>query len=53
MIFQELMDTAGGNSWTRWKAERAEAGLPVVDVPPQSPAPPPSMPATGPAVVLP
>ncbi|KAI9510689.1 hypothetical protein F5148DRAFT_1281640 [Russula earlei] len=29
-IFQELMDTAGGNSWTRWKSERAAAGLPVV-----------------------
>jgi hypothetical protein len=27
------MDTAGGNSWTRWKIERAEAGLPIVDGP--------------------
>ncbi|KAH9964641.1 hypothetical protein BC827DRAFT_1265890 [Russula dissimulans] len=52
-IFQELMDTAGGNSWTRWKAERSEAGLPVVDVPLQSPAPPPPRPATGAAAVLP
>lgn len=25
------MDIAGGNSWTRWKTERSEAGLPIVD----------------------
>jgi len=52
-IFQEVMDTAGGNSWTRWKAERAEAGLPVVDTPPKNHTPPPPRPTTGAAAVLP
>lgn len=52
-IFQELMDTAGGNSWTRWKAERAEAGLPVVDGPPENYVPPALRPTTGAAAVLP
>lgn len=32
-IFTELMDTAGGSSWERWKRERAAAGLPIIDVP--------------------
>ncbi|KAI0307400.1 hypothetical protein B0F90DRAFT_1806929 [Multifurca ochricompacta] len=45
-IFQELMDVAGGNSWTRWKTERREAGLPAVDGPPEKHA-------TGAAAVLP
>ncbi|KAI0005293.1 hypothetical protein BJV74DRAFT_875277 [Russula compacta] len=53
IIFQELMDTAGGNSWTRWKAERAEARLPVVDGPPESYAPPLPRSTTGAAAVLP
>jgi len=52
-IFQELMDTAGGNSWTRWKTERAEAGLPVVDGPPENYVPPAPRPTTGAAAVLP
>jgi len=52
-IFQELMDTAGGNSWTRWKTERAEAGLPVVDGPPENYVPPMPRPTTGAAAVLP
>ena len=52
-IIQELMDTAGGNSWTRWKTERAEAGLPVVDGPPENYVPPASRPTTGAAAVLP
>jgi len=52
-IFQELMDTAGGNSWTRWKTERAEAGLPVVDGPPENYVPPTPRPTTGAAAVLP
>ncbi|TFY77152.1 hypothetical protein EWM64_g6859 [Hericium alpestre] len=30
-IFQELMDTAGGSSWTRWKNERQAAGLPILE----------------------
>ena len=47
------MDTAGGNSWTRWKTERAEAGLPVVDGPPENYVPPASRPTTGAAAVLP
>lgn len=25
------MDTAGGNTWTRWKTERVKAGLSIVD----------------------
>jgi small subunit ribosomal protein S25 len=29
-IFQELMDTAGGSSWERWKAGRIFAGLPII-----------------------
>lgn len=52
-IFQELMDTAGGSSWTRWKTERAEAGLPVVDGPPENYVPPAPRPTTGAAAVLP
>jgi small subunit ribosomal protein S25 len=52
-IFQELMDTAGGNSWTRWKTERAEAGLPVVDGPTGNYTPPSPRPKTGAAAVLP
>jgi len=30
-IFQELMNTAGGAPWTRWKEERQANGLPVVE----------------------
>ncbi|KAI0044059.1 hypothetical protein FA95DRAFT_1608845 [Auriscalpium vulgare] len=33
-IFQEVMETAGGATWARWKTERAAAGLPIVDEPP-------------------
>ena len=33
MVFQELMDIAGGSPWERWKRERTAAGLPIVDVP--------------------
>jgi small subunit ribosomal protein S25 len=47
------MDTAGGNSWTRWKTERAEAGLPIVDDPPSSHDLTPPKPTTGAAAVLP
>lgn len=32
-IFTEIMDLAGGPSWTKWKRERKELGLPPVDVP--------------------
>ncbi|KAI0063064.1 hypothetical protein BV25DRAFT_1802657 [Artomyces pyxidatus] len=55
-IFTELMETAGGPSWARWKAERKAAGLPLVD---GSPAPTVFHPAapdttkTGAAAVLP
>jgi small subunit ribosomal protein S25 len=52
-IFQELMDTAGGNSWTRWKTERAEAGLPIVDGPSDDHISTPPRPTTGAAAVLP
>jgi len=52
-IFEEVMDSAGGNSWTRWKTERMENGLPIVDGPPQNYAPATSRPATGAAAVLP
>ena len=47
------MDTAGGNSWTRWKTERAEAGLPIVDGPPRIHDSTPPKPTTGAAAVLP
>jgi hypothetical protein len=47
------MDSAGGNSWTRWKAERMENELPIIDGPPQNYAPPTPRPATGAAAVLP
>ena len=47
------MDTAGGNGWTRWKTERAEAGLPVVDEPPESYVFPTPRPVVGAAAVLP
>jgi hypothetical protein len=47
------MDTAGGNNWTRWKAERAEAGLPIVDDPPRTHDSTPPRPTTGAAAVLP
>ncbi|KAN0138627.1 hypothetical protein V8E53_003615 [Lactarius tabidus] len=52
-IFEEVMESAGGNSWARWKTERAENGLPIVDGPPQNYAPPTLRPATGAAAVLP
>ncbi|KAI0271731.1 hypothetical protein BC834DRAFT_860996 [Gloeopeniophorella convolvens] len=52
-ILQELMDTAGGNSWTRWKTERADIGLPVVDEPPESFVAPTPKATTGAAAVLP
>ncbi|KAH9064948.1 hypothetical protein EDB87DRAFT_1596599 [Lactarius vividus] len=52
-IFEEIMDLAGGNSWTRWKTERIEKGLPIVDGPPQNYVPPTPRPATGAAAVLP
>ncbi|PCH33160.1 hypothetical protein WOLCODRAFT_93025 [Wolfiporia cocos MD-104 SS10] len=39
-ILQELMDMAGGPSWQRWKKEREEAGLPILDPPkPREPKP--------------
>jgi hypothetical protein len=47
------MDTAGGSSWTRWTAERAEAGFPIVEGPPKSHDSTPSKPTTGAAAVLP
>jgi small subunit ribosomal protein S25 len=52
-IFQELMDTAGGNSWTHWKTERAEAGLPIIDGPSEDHISIPPRPKTGAAAVLP
>ncbi|KAH9982046.1 hypothetical protein BGW80DRAFT_1261210 [Lactifluus volemus] len=52
-IFQELMDTAGGDSWTRWKSERVEAGLPIVDEPPESHLRSTPKPVVGAAAVLP
>jgi len=52
-IFQELMDTAGGNSWTRWKTERAEAGLPIVDGQSEDHISTRPRPTTGAAAVLP
>ncbi|KAH9036604.1 hypothetical protein EDB85DRAFT_2288145 [Lactarius pseudohatsudake] len=52
-IFEEIMESAGGNSWTRWKTERIENGLPIVDGPPQNYVPPTPRPATGAAAVLP
>ncbi len=52
-IFEELMDTAGGNSWTRWKTERAEAGLPMVDGPSEDHVSTPQRPTIGAAAVLP
>ncbi|KAH9045816.1 hypothetical protein EDB84DRAFT_1413807 [Lactarius hengduanensis] len=52
-IFEEIMESAGGNSWTRWKTERIENGLPIVDGPPQDYVPPTPRPATGAAAVLP
>ena len=51
-IFEQVMDSAGGNSWTRWKIERTENGLPIVDGPPQNYTPT-LRPATGAAAVLP
>lgn len=30
-ILGELLDTAGGGAWQRWKAERAAQGLPPLD----------------------
>jgi len=47
------MDTSGGNSWTRWKTERVEAGLPIVDGPPEGHASTPPRHTTGAAAVLP
>ena len=47
------MDTAGGNSWTRWKTERTEAGLPIVDGPSEGHISTQSRPTTGAAAVLP
>lgn len=47
------MDTAGGNSWTRWKTERAEAGLPIVDGPSGNHISTRPRPTTGAAAVLP
>lgn len=47
------MDSAGGNSWTRWKTERVENGLPIVDGPPETYTPPTPRPTTGAAAVLP
>ena len=32
-IYEELMEIGGGSSWAKWKAERTEAGLPIVDIP--------------------
>ncbi|KAF8266636.1 hypothetical protein EI94DRAFT_1802830 [Lactarius quietus] len=52
-IFEEVMESAGGNSWTRWKTERMENGLPAVDGPPQNYTPPTPRPETGAAAVLP
>jgi small subunit ribosomal protein S25 len=52
-IFEELMDTAGGDSWTRWKSERVEAGLPIVDEPPESHLLSMPKPVVGAAAVLP
>jgi len=52
-IFQEVMDSVGGNSWTRWKAERVEAGLPIVDGPIESHVSPTPRAVTGAAAVLP
>lgn len=47
------MDTAGGNSWTRWKTERIEAGLPIVDCPSDDHISTRPRPTTGAAAVLP
>lgn len=59
-IFKELMEAAGGASWTRWKAEREASGLPIVDEPSKSRPSSPSSPfpflnsaKTGAAAVLP
>jgi hypothetical protein len=30
-ILADILDRAGGNSWERWKADRAAKGLPVLD----------------------
>jgi len=46
-IFQELMDTAGGVSWTRWKTERADVDGPEGHIPTRP------RPTTGAAAVLP
>ena len=46
------MDAAGGNSWTRWKTERSEAGLPIVDNPEDYISMRPKL-TTGAAAVLP
>ena len=47
------MDTAGGNSWTRWTTERVEAGLPIVDGPPKGHDLTAPRPTTGAGAVLP
>ena len=53
-IFQELMDTAGGPSWDRWKAGRVAAGLPIVSqAVVEIPKVEPERPKTGAAAVLP
>ncbi|GBE78617.1 hypothetical protein BKA93DRAFT_739476 [Sparassis latifolia] len=62
-ILQELLDLAGGPIWSRWKKQRAAAGLPVLDPPVPKPQAPkasaqdpfflPNRPKTGAAAVLP
>ncbi|TFY70153.1 hypothetical protein EVG20_g2858 [Dentipellis fragilis] len=56
-IFQEVMDAAGGQAWSRWKAKRHAASLPVLDNMPESASPlakhPSAAEKTGAAAVLP
>jgi small subunit ribosomal protein S25 len=53
-ILQELMDTAGGTAWERWKAERSAAGLPILgEAPVETPVLEPIRSRTGAAAVLP
>lgn len=53
-IFRELMDTAGGTSWERWKTDRIAAGLPILEQGVEERLPlEPIRPKTGAGAVLP